>query len=104
MGRKIPDTPKHLALLCWLLLSDVLSFYPRTINKILKGLVGQKLPPIEHVDSKKNKKVNVADMVAGAVLAKESGKGEHFYEIFKEQIISETKINWPEAKRKLFTK
>src|SRR3989344_7198629 len=27
-GRKIPDTPKHFALLCWLLLSEVTNFYP----------------------------------------------------------------------------
>lgn len=122
MGRKIPDTPKHFALLCWLLLDDVLNFYPNTIEKVifdrhfqrkkdieefnrtLKDLVGPKTPPIEHVNSKDDKRVNVADMVAGAVLAKESGKGAQFYQILKKQIISETRINWPEAKRKLFAK
>ena len=120
MGRKIPDTPKHFALLCWLLLTDVFNFYPDIVekavfdkhfhkkedievfNKVLKNLVGRKLPPIKHVDSEEDRKVNVADMVAGAVLAREAGKGRRFYEIFKEQVISETRINWPEAKRKLF--
>lgn len=119
MGRKIPDTPKHFALLCWLLLTDVFNFYPSVkqvifdkhfhrekdieeFNKNLKGLVGEKLPPVKHVNSKEDKKVNVADMVAGAVLAKETGKGDRFYKIFRDQIISETRINWPEAKRKLF--
>jgi len=121
MGRKIPDTPKHFALLCWLLLTDVLNFYPRVkqvvfdqhfhrekdieeFNKNLKDFVGERLPPVEHVNSKEDKKVNVADMVAGAVLAKEVGGENLFYKIFKNRIISETKINWPEAKRKLFAR
>lgn len=121
MGRKIPDTPKHFALLCWLLLTDIINFYPsfkevifdkhfhrkkdiEEFNKNLKALVGKRLPPIEHVDSREDKKINVADMVAGAVLAKEAGKDDRFYRIFKEQIISETRINWPEAKRKLFAR
>lgn len=121
MGRKIPDTPQHFALLCWLLLTDVLNFYPsikevvfdkhfhqrkdiEKFNRNLENLVGGKLPQIRHVDSREDKKVNVADMIAGAVLAKESGRGEQFYKIFKGQIISEVRLNWPEAKRKLFTK
>src|SRR3989344_6798030 len=33
MGRKIPDTPEHFALICWLLLNDVFSFYP-TVKEI----------------------------------------------------------------------
>ncbi len=121
MGRKIPDTPKHFALLCWLLLIDVLNFYPHVkeiifdkhfhrekdceeFNTNLKNLIGEKLPPVRHVNSREDRKVNVADMVAGAVLAKEADKGDRFYKIFEERIISETKVNWPEAKRKLFAK
>jgi len=118
MGRKIPDTPQHFAILCWLLLTDVFNFYPQVkkiifdrhfhrnkdlerFNQFLKGFLG-KLPKISHVDSQKEQRVNIADMVAGAVLAKETGKEKKFYQMFKKQIISETKINWPEAKRKLF--
>lgn len=62
------------------------------------------MPKINHVDSKKDKNVNIADMIAGAVLAKETGKNKHFYEIFKNRIINESKLNWPEVKRKLFQK
>jgi len=118
MGRKIPDAPKHFAVLCWLLLADVFNFYPQVgeivfdrhfhkdkdikeFNGYLKNLLG-KLPKIKHVDSKKDTRVNVADMVAGAVLAKEVGKEKRFYKMLKKQIISIARINWPEAKRRLF--
>lgn len=118
MGRRIPDSPQHFAILCWLLLTDVFSFYPEIkeiifdrhfhkdedieeFNKFLKELLG-KLPKVKHVDSQKDKRINVADLIAGAVLAKERGKEEKFYRMFKKQVISETKINWPEAKRRLF--
>ena len=118
MGRKIPDTPQHFAILCWLLLTDVFNFYPQVkeivfdrhfhrnkdteeFDKFLNKFLGE-LPVINHVDSEKDKKVNIADMVAGAVLAKEVGKEKKFYQMFKGKIISEARINWPEAKRKIF--
>jgi len=121
MGRKIPDTPLHFAILSGLLLEDVFAFYPfiyeiifdrhfhknkdiEKFNKALKDFLGRDLPKISHVESAKNKKVNVADMVAGAVLAKETGKDSRYYQIIKERIISEIRLNWPEAKRKLFRK
>lgn len=120
MGRKITDTPQHFAVLCWLLLSDVFSFYPQVkkivfdrhfhrdkdikkFNQLLQKLI-KGLPDLKHVDSKKDKKVNIADMIAGAVLAKETKKDDKFYTMFKKQIISETRINWPEAKRRLIKK
>lgn len=120
MGRKIPDTPEHFAFLCWLLLNDVFSFYPdikeivfnrhfsrdydiAQFNKFLKQLM-PKLPGIQHVDSKKVKQVNIADMVAGAVLANETGKDKKYYKMFEKQIISEKRLNWVEAKRKFLNK
>lgn len=119
-GRKIPDSPKHFALLCWLLLSEVLNFYPKikeivfdrhfqqkqdleSFNNFLKNLLNSSVV-FRHVDSQQVKEVNVADMIAGAVLAYIRGKNSRFYQMFKEKIISETKINWPEAKRKLLQK
>lgn len=119
MGRAIPDTPEHFAILSGLLLEDVFVFYPRVreivfdrhfhkdrdlekFNQALKNFLGKDLPKINHVDNKKDRRVNVADMVAGAVLAKETGKDKSFYEIFKKRIVSESRLNWPEAKRKLF--
>ncbi len=117
MGRKIPDTPEHFALLSWLLLSDVLSFYPvidivfdrhftkksdiQKFNTMLIKLHNKEFD-IVHVDSAKNKRVNVADMVAGAVLAKETGKNAEFYHMIEKLIISYKKVNWIEAKRRLF--
>lgn len=117
MGRKIQDTPQHFALLCWLLLSDVISFCDITdlvfdrhffkkndllkFNKILTNQFNIEFD-ITHVDSKKHKRVNVADMVAGAVLAKETGKDERFYKMIEKRIISYKKLNWVEAKRRLF--
>lgn len=90
MGRKIPDTPQHFAILCWLLLTDVFNFYSdikevvfdrhfsrvydtERFNQILSRLLPS-IPTMKHVDSKKYKKVNIADMVAGATLANETNK------------------------------
>lgn len=117
MGRKIPDTPEHFALLCWLLLSDVLSFYPVTdlildrhffkksdtqeFNKILTDLFNIEFE-IKHVDSARDKRVNIADMVAGAALAKETGKDDRFYTTMEKRVISYKRLNWVEAKKKLF--
>ena len=119
-GRKIPDTPKHFALLCWLLLSEVINFYPEikeivfdrhfhkkqdleTFNDFLEEFLGLQVV-FRHVDSRQTKEVNTADMIAGAVLSYIRGRNSQFYEMFKEKIISEIKINWPEAIRKLLKK
>lgn len=119
-GRKIPDTPKHFALLCWLLLSEVSNFYPEikeivfdrhfdqkqdleTFNNCLEGLLGCHII-FKHVNSQQAKEVNAADMVAGAILSHIRGRNSRFYELFKDKIVSEIKINWPQAKRKLLTK
>lgn len=114
-GRKIADTPLHFAILAWLILSEVTDFYPHikevifdrhfhkkedleNFNKMLKQLLQSDIP-LRHVDSQQTKQVNVADMIAGATLAKMRGKNATFYEIFEEKIISELKVNWPEIKR-----
>lgn len=119
MGKKIPDSPQHFAILNFLLLSEILHFYPEVekvvfdrhfhkdkdlelFNKTIIKLLGEQKVNILHVNSQENKLVNVADMIAGATLAKESGKNPSFYETFKDKIVTETKINWPEAKRRLF--
>lgn len=117
MRRKIPDTPKHFALLCSLLISNilVLDLNPNVIfdrhfsikndeidfNNTLNKLLNKELS-ITHVDSMKNKRVNIADMVAGAVLAAETGKDDRFYKLIEERIVSFNKLNWVEAKKRLF--
>ncbi len=119
-GRKIPDTPKHFALLCWLLLSEVVNFYSdikeiifdrhfhkkedlETFNDFLGELLEFQVI-FKHVDSRQVKEVNTADMIAGATLAHIRGRNSKFYTMFKDKIISEMKINWPEAKRRLLAK
>lgn len=119
MGRKIEDTPENFAIICGLLLQSVLSFYSEIneiifdrhfnkeediekFNKVLEEFFNKKLPRINHVVSQKNRLVNVADMIAGAVLAKETGKDLRFYKIFEKSVVAELRLNWPEAKRKLF--
>ena len=72
-------------------------------NQQLQQLLNKKLR-IEYVDSKKDKRVNIADMVAGAVLAKETGKSNQFYKLIEKQTVSEKRINWAEAKRRIYTK
>ena len=119
MGRKIPDTPEHFAILCALLLREVVAYYvelPEVIfdrhfhrakdreefDTYLQKFVEMPLFSL-HVDSQENIQVNIADMVAGAILANERNKNE-YYLMIKDRIISETRINWPEAKRRLFLK
>ena len=120
MGRKIPDTPEHFAILCWLLLNDVLSFYSEISEVIFDrhfsrdydiekfNLILNKFLPtsltIKHVDSRKDKRVNIADMVAGAALAYETEKNTDYYRMIKKQIISEKRLNWAEGKRKFLAK
>jgi hypothetical protein len=53
---------------------------------------------IRHVDSRQNFLVNIADMAAGAILWKYSGKDLHH--LIKENIIIEKIVSWPEIKRK----
>ena len=118
MGRKIPDNYENYAILCWFLLEDVFDFYKEvgqiifdrhfsklqdinSFNRRLEDLL-QRALKIAHVDSKKDKKVNVADMIAGAFLAKETGKEQGFYNLVKNKIVSERRLNWPAGKRKLF--
>lgn len=118
MGRRIPDTPDHFATLCGILISEIVNFYTgiqkivfdrhfqrnidqNKFNKVLMDFLNNKDLILEHVNSKQNEVVNVADMVAGAVLSKETGKENSFYEIIKDKVVSEIKLNWPEAKRKL---
>jgi len=119
MGRKIKDTPQHFAILCWLLLIDIINIYKENIevvfdrhfaqesditkfNQQLQQLLNSKLR-IEHVDSKKDKRVNIADMIAGAVLAKETGKSNKFSKIIEKRIVSEKRISWAEAKRRIYS-
>ncbi|HUD44948.1 MAG TPA: hypothetical protein VMR41_05365 [Patescibacteria group bacterium] len=59
---------------------------------------------LSHVDSKEVNTVNVADMVAGAVLAFETKKNVRFYEMLRSRVILEIRLNWPEVKRRLFKK
>ncbi len=118
MGRKIKDTPQHFAILCWLLLIDIINIYKENIevvfdrhfaqksditklNQQLQQLLNKKLR-IEHVDSKKDKRVNIADMVAGAILARETGKSNKFSKIIEKRIVSEKRISWAEAKRRIY--
>jgi len=118
MGRKITDNYENYAVLCWILLEDVFSFYKEVwqiiidrhfsklqdinnFNNLLEDLLQRSLK-VMHVDSKKDKKVNGADMIAGAVLAKETGKEKEFYKLMKNKIVSERRLNWPTAKRRLF--
>lgn len=121
IGRAIPDTPENFSILIGLLLEDIFSFYPNIkeivldkhfsrdkdvgeFNRFLKNFLQKPSISLKHVDSKKNKYINVADMVAGAVLAKETGKTSRFYNLIRNKIISEKRLNWPEAKRRLFRK
>lgn len=116
MGRKIPDTPEHYAALCMVLLEDVVRLTPiireiridrhffrkadtETFNTFVRTLVGPDVS-IRHVDSMKDKRVNVADMVAGAILASETGRDTRFSEMIKQKITSVKRVRWRAVKER----
>ena len=116
MGRKIPDTPEHYAALCMVLLEDVVRLTPmireiridrhfskethtEAFNALVRTLVGRDMP-IHHVDSMEDKLVNVADMVAGAVLAGETGRDTSFSEMIKRKITSAKRVRWRAVKER----
>ena len=119
-GRKIVDSPQNFAVLCWLLIESIINFYPdlkvlvfdrhfykqsdqNLFSESIYKLVQRGNLQIYHVNSQEDIRVNAADMIAGAVLASETGKGDDYYRVFKGKIISETRINWSEAKNRLIT-
>lgn len=114
-NRKIEDSPENFAILCWILLNNVLNFYPKSsqivfdrhfssmsdivkFNIAIKKLLSKTIK-IQHIDSEKNQIVNVSDMVAGAVFANETGKNSLYYKLIKSKIVTRTDLNWTEAKK-----
>lgn len=121
-GQKIPDTPENFAILAYILLQECLWFYgsegieeiifdkhfhrdidQKKFDEVLQKLLRTRLKLL-HKDSSQNPEVNAADMVAGSLLWKYTGKDEKFYKLIKDRIISERVLNWKEAKRRFFTK
>jgi len=118
-GRKIPDTPNNFAILVAELINEINLWQKerkfkiiidrhfhkksdeRNFNNVLKDSVKQSLIfSIQHINSQENFVVNLADFVAGAVLAKYNRNDYRFYDIIKESILTEKILNWPELKRK----
>lgn len=119
-GRKIPDSPGNYAILCWLLISEILNFYSgdveiifdrhftsatqlREFNQALTSMLGKPIR-IKHLNSQTNKIINFSDMIAGAVLAKETNKNSSYFTAIEGKIITALRVNWPEAKRRFFDK
>lgn len=118
-SRKISDTPENFALLVANLINEINFWYKfEKINFILDKHFHRKIDQnrfnrfikketdknleyqIEHVDSKQNSLVNIADMSAGAILWKYNSKDMQYYNLIKENIIIEKILSWPEIKRK----
>lgn len=115
-GKKIPDSPENFAIACALVLRDCLDYYQNSVKSIifdrhfhnqldrekfdsvLKKLIGENLS-ISHADSLKEPAVNTADMIAGSLLWKRTGKDDQFYKIIKNKIVEEKVVNWKEAKK-----
>jgi len=120
-GQKIADNPENFAFLCGLLIKECQIFYKDKIRKIildrhffresdqkrfnnyLKQLFDLKVT-MRHLDSQRNPEINSADMVAGSILWKVTGKDKVFYRMIKKLIISEKIINWKEVKQRFFQK
>lgn len=121
-NQTIADTPENFALISYILLEECLLFYKNeTVDKIifdrhffrekdkigfnqqLKFLLKDKISPI-CLDSQENPEISSADMIAGSLLWKYTGKDQRFYDIIKNKIISEKIVNWKEAKRRFFNK
>lgn len=117
--RKIADAPENFALLVADLVNEINLWYRAErinliidrhfqrkvdqdkFNRFLKIKVNKGLEyQIKHIDSQQNFLVNIADMAAGAILWKYSGKDLQFYNLIKENVVVEKIVNWPEIKRK----
>lgn len=121
-GRKIADSPEHFALLTANLLSEICLLRPVTeINLVMDRhftasaqldafnnnlqAAAQTLKlhvRVSHVDSQQYPLVNIADMAAGSVLWKYSGKSSEFYEIIHDSIVVEKIVSWAEIKNGKF--
>ena len=118
-GRKIPDTPNNFALVVSELINEICLWQEeerlkiiidrhfhrrideRNFNNFLKSNVKQQIIfDIQHINSQRNFIVNLADFVAGSVLAKYNKNNFQFYDIIKESILIEKIVNWPELRRK----
>jgi len=118
-GRKISDTPNNFALVVSELINEICLWQKegkfkviidrhfhrrideRDFNNFLKSNVKQNLIfDIQHINSQRNFIVNLADFVAGSVLAKYNKNNFQFYDIIKESILIEKIVNWPELRRK----
>lgn len=118
-GRKITDTPENFALLVSELIKEINLWQPeknlkiiidrhfhkrsdeRNFNKFFQKNLKEDIDySIQHIDSQQNSIINMADFVAGAILAKYNKNNFQFYNIVKEHILLEKIINWPELKRK----
>jgi len=115
-GQKIPDTPENFAAICSLILRDCLDYYQDSsvsivfdrhfhkasdreeFDKIIRGLINKSVI-ISHVDSLVEPAVNTADMVAGSLLWKQTGKDDQFYKIIRPKIVEEKIVNWKQAKK-----
>lgn len=121
-NQKIADSPENFALLSYILINECLLFYRDgkirevvfdkhfhrerdliKFNNVLLKLLGKELP-LSHLESEENPEVNAADMIAGSLLWKHTGKNDKFYKIIKDKVISEKIINWKEARKIFFTK
>ncbi|MDO8524657.1 MAG: DUF3800 domain-containing protein [bacterium] len=119
-NQSIKDTPDNFALLAYILLKECLVFYQDIkikevifdkhfqqkddlikFNETLLELLGEPFI-LKHLSSVDNPEINSADMVAGSLLWKYTGKNEKFYNLIKDKIISEQLLNWKEAKAMIF--
>ncbi len=110
----IEDTPENYATAIWVLLQDVLNRHPNTaivldkhftkerdkqeVNARLEQKVGRALR-IEHVDSQQDARVQPADFVAGAALAKYYREESRFLEIVAAKIVVERLMGWREIEK-----
>lgn len=115
-GQSISDSPENMATLAYILLKECLLFYDddikefifdrhfhtvkdiRRFDRLITDLLKIDVK-IKHLDSIENTEINTADMVAGSVLWKYTGRDDKFYKVIKRRIIVEKVVNWKEAKR-----
>lgn len=115
-GQTISDSPENYAVLSWLLLIDCFTSFrennleiifdqhfnrqmdEKNLFRTMEKLFGKKLK-IRSGDSSKELGIMAADMVAGALLYKQTGKMNDFFDLISNKIASEKIINWKEAKR-----
>jgi hypothetical protein len=110
----VQDTPENYARLLFPVIGEILSRFPDSsfafdkhfarpiqnerVKDFLENLAGQELD-LKLADSQTFSGIQIADFVAGAVLAKYQRENARFFELVRRRVIMENWSDWGEMKK-----